>query len=73
MIETNLRKREHLAYSEKAWAYRVYMELHGKQGQRNDLDKTKGNGCTKLDTLSEIGKEMTIAAVRFPITSVLFI
>ena len=57
MIETNLRQREHLAYSEKAWAYRVYMELHGKQGQRNDLDKTKCNGCTKLDTLSEIGKK----------------
>ncbi len=57
MLETNLRQREHLSYSEKAWAYRVYMELHGKRGQRNDLNKTKCNECTKLDTLSEIGKK----------------
>jgi len=56
MIHTNLKQRYNLLYSEKAFAYRMQMEIMNRQGQRTDLE-TLCNDCTKLDSLSEAGKK----------------
>ena len=46
MLDTNLEQRHNLLYSEKAYAYRMRMELEGCQGKRTDLaeagEKVKG-------------------------------
>lgn len=34
---TNLTRRQHLAYSERAWAYRALLEAQSEQGKRSDL------------------------------------
>lgn len=47
MIETNLRQRHNLLYSEKAWAYRM----------ERDLRAHRGKGTDAGDTLEGIGKE----------------
>lgn len=52
MLDTNLEQRPSLSYSEKAFAYKMRIELQSCQGKRTDLD---GNG--KKDSLSEVGKE----------------
>lgn len=47
MIETNLRQRHNLLYSEKAWAYRMERDLRAHRGKATETG----------DTLNEIGKE----------------
>ncbi len=56
MLDTNLEQRPQPKYSELAYAYRMQAELNKKQGQRTDL-LTLSNGCTKSDTIGEIGKK----------------
>lgn len=53
MLDTNLEQRHNLSYSEKAYAYKMRLDLQNRQGRRTDLQK---NG-QKFDTLSETGKE----------------
>ena len=47
MIDANLGQRDILYPSEKAWAYKMEVEILNKRGQRNDL--TLGNDCPKFD------------------------
>lgn len=56
MLESNLRQRQGLKYSEKAYAYRMEMEILNRQGKRTDLDLTSCKSCTKLDSLTETGQ-----------------
>ena len=51
MLDTNLEQRKGLCYSEKAYAYKMRMELQGRRGQRTDI-----TGADKIDTLREVGK-----------------
>ena len=51
MLDTNLEQRHNLLYSEKAYAYRMRMELEGRRGKRTDLE----SGGEKVDMLAEIG------------------
>ncbi len=57
MLDSNLRQRQGLRYSEKAYAYRMEMEILNRQGKRTDLDLTSCTGCTKLDSLSNAGQK----------------
>lgn len=57
MLDSNLRQRQSLRYSEKAYAYRMQTEILNRQGKRTDLEQTSCNSCTKLDTLSEAGEK----------------
>lgn len=52
MLDTNLEQRPHLSYSEKAYAYKMRVELQRSQGKRTDID-----GGRKVDVLSEVGKD----------------
>lgn len=52
MLDTNLEQRPNLSYSEKAYAYKMRVDLGRKQGKRTDL-----SGGEKQDTLSEVGKD----------------
>ena len=52
MLDTNLERRPELTYSEKAYAYKMRMDLQHSQGRRTDLD-----GGQKVDTLDALGKE----------------
>lgn len=52
MLDTNLEQRAHLSYSEKAYAYKMRVELGRSQGKRTDI-----NGGPKIDVLSEVGKD----------------
>ena len=52
MLDTNLERRAELSYSEKAYAYKMRMELQQSRGRRTDLE-----GKPKVDTLGELGKE----------------
>ena len=52
MLDTNLERRAELSYSEKAYAYKMRMDLQHSRGRRTDLE-----GCQKVDTLGELGKE----------------
>ena len=52
MLDTNLERRAELSYSEKAYAYKMRMDLQQSQGRRTDLE-----GGPKVDTLGELGKE----------------
>ena len=51
MLDTNLEQRHNLRYSEKAYAYRMRMELESCRGKRTDLD----DDGEKVDMLAEIG------------------
>ena len=51
MLDTNLEQRHNLLYSEKAYAYRMRMELEGRRGKRTDLE----DSGEKVDRLAEIG------------------
>lgn len=53
LVDSNLH-RERLLPSEKAFAYRMKMEVMSHQGQRSDL--TSSQVATKLDSASSIGK-----------------
>ena len=53
MLDTNLEQRHKLSYSEKAYAYKMRLDLKRSQGKRTDLL----NGAQKLDTLKEIGAQ----------------
>ena len=52
MLDTNLERRAELTYSEKAYAYKMRMDLQHSRGRRTDLE-----GSQKVDTLGELGKE----------------
>lgn len=52
MLDTNLERRAALSYSEKAYAYKMRMDLQQSRGRRTDLE-----GGQKLDTLGELGKK----------------
>ncbi len=53
MLDTNLEQRHNLSYSEKAYAYKMRVELQSRQGRRTDLEE----GSERMDTLTEAGKE----------------
>ena len=53
MLDTNLEQRHKLSYSEKAYAYKMRLDLKKSQGKRTDLQE----GAEKVDTLSEIGAQ----------------
>lgn len=53
MLDTNLEQRHQLSYSEKAYAYKMRLDLKRSQGKRTDLQE----GAKKVDTLSEIGAQ----------------
>lgn len=53
MLDTNLEQRHNLLYSEKAYAYRMRMELEGCQGKRTDLAEYG----EKVDMLAEVGRK----------------
>lgn len=53
MLDSNLRQRQSLKYSEKAYAYRMQTEILNRQGKRTDLASC--TECTKLDTLGDAG------------------
>lgn len=53
MLDTNLEQRHKLSYSEKAYAYKMRLDLKRSKGKRTDLH---GN-AKKIDTLSEIGAQ----------------
>ena len=53
MLDTNLEQRHNLCYSEKAFAYKMRLDLQNRQGRRSDLCEDR----QKVDTLSETGKE----------------
>lgn len=53
MLDTNLEQRHNLCYSEKAYAYKMRVELQSRQGRRTDLEED----VEKVDTLNEAGKE----------------
>ena len=52
MLDTNLEQRPHLSYSEKAYAYKMRVDLQKSQGKRTDIE-----GSKKVDVLSEVGKD----------------
>ena len=53
MLDTNLEQRHNLCYSEKAYAYKMRVELQRQQGRRTDLEEN----IEKVDTLKEAGRE----------------
>lgn len=53
MLDTNLEQRHNLCYSEKAYAYKMRVELQSRQGLRTDLEEE----AEKVDTLSDVGRE----------------
>lgn len=55
MSDTNLRQREGLLPSEKAFAYKMKYDSMKRQGERNDL--TSGPVGQKLDSLKELSEE----------------
>lgn len=57
MLDSNLRQRQSLKYSEKAYAYRMQTEILNRQGKRSDLEQTLCNSCTNVDTLREAGEK----------------
>lgn len=52
MLDTNLEQRPHLSYSEKAYAYKMRVDLQRSKGKRTDIE-----GGKKVDVLSEVGKD----------------
>ena len=52
MLDTNLEQRPHLSYSEKAYAYKMRVDLQRSQGKRTDIE-----GGKKIDVLSEVGRD----------------
>lgn len=52
MLDTNLERRAELSYSEKAYAYKMRVDLQHSQGRRTDLE-----GGQRVDTLGDLGKE----------------
>lgn len=53
MLDTNLKQRRNLSYSELGFAYRMRMELMNRRGRRSDLYKDG----QRIDSLSEAGTE----------------
>ena len=49
LLDSNLKQRHDLKYSEKAYAYRMETEILNRQGRRTDLEHTSCNNCTKTD------------------------
>lgn len=55
MVDTNLKQRETLLPSEKAWAYRLMLEAIKRQGARTDLTSRQVVG--KLETADIVGQD----------------
>lgn len=55
MVDSNLRQRETLLPSEKAWAYRMKLEALSRQGERTDLSSRQVVG--KSETADMIGND----------------
>lgn len=53
VIETNLRQREGLLPSEKAWAYRMKLEAIKRQGERTDLTSGQSDQKWSRDEMAE--------------------
>lgn len=53
MLDTNLEQRHNLCYSEKAYAYKMRLDLQNRQGRRTDLQEDG----QKIDTLGETGND----------------
>ena len=49
LLDSNLKQRQNLKYSEKAYAYRMETEILNCQGKHTDLEHTSCNNCTKTD------------------------
>jgi ParB family chromosome partitioning protein len=57
MIDSNLRQREKLLPSEKAFAYRMKLEAIRKQGQRNDLTSDQVELKSKRQSRDKVASE----------------
>lgn len=55
MVDTNLKQRQHILPSEKAWAYKLKYDAMKRQGKRTDL--TSGPLGQKLNSIQQISKE----------------
>ena len=55
MVDTNLKQRQHILPSEKAWAYKLKLDAMKRQGTRNDL--TSRPLGEKLYSVKELSKE----------------
>lgn len=55
MVDTNLKQRQHILPSEKAWAYKLKYDAIKRQGKRTDL--TSGPLGQKLNSIQIISKE----------------
>lgn len=55
MVDTNLKQRQHILPSEKAWAYKLKYDAMKRQGKRTDL--TSGPVGQKLNSIQQISKE----------------
>ena len=55
MVDTNLKQREQILPSEKAFAYKMKLDAMKRQGQRTDL--TLSPMATKLDTAAQLGQQ----------------
>ena len=56
MVDSNL-QREHLLYSEKAWAYRMKLEAMKRQGKRTDLTSCQVGTKFRADAALASGTE----------------
>ena len=52
MLDTNLEQRPNLSYSEKAYAYKMRVDLYKSKGKRTDV-----SGGRRQDVLSDVGKD----------------
>lgn len=59
MLETNLRQRDRLLPSERAWAYRLQLEALKRQGQRADLTSPQSAAKSRSD--DELGQESGVS------------
>lgn len=55
MVDTNLKQRQHILPSEKAWAYKLKYDAIKRQGKRTDL--TSGPVGQKLNSIQKISNE----------------
>lgn len=55
MVDTNLKQRQHILPSEKAWAYKLKYDAMKRQGKRTDL--TSGPVGQKLNSIQKISNE----------------
>lgn len=62
VTETNLRHRENLFHSEKAFAYRLQLEAIKRQGRRTDLeDKTSTQIACKMESAEKVAEKNDVS------------